>query len=318
MSDAAESGRIRSTRPPKPFVDPWRPLDVVVEDERGSDGRPRASMTVFLAGSEGPFTCVFCDLWQYTLDEPTPRGAIPRQLEVALESADDPDVIKLYNASNFFDRNAVPPPDLTAIADQLAGIQQVTVECHPRLVGESAIRFAERIEGKLEVAMGLETIHPEALARLNKQMNLQDFVKASELLQANGIGVRAFALLSPPFVPAPESVDWSLRTVEFAFEHGVDVVSVIPMRGGNGEMERLAELGLFVPPTLSMLEETMTRALLSPRGVVLADLWDIEKLSACPTCQEARLLRLQDLNRTGTVGPAVNCPRCSERNGGEV
>ena len=72
-------------RPPKPQVDPWRPLDVLVEEERWSPmARMRRSMTVFLAGSECPFTCVFCDLWQYTLDEPTPPGAIPQQLEIAL------------------------------------------------------------------------------------------------------------------------------------------------------------------------------------------------------------------------------------------
>jgi len=318
VSDAAESGRIRSIRPAKPTVDPWRPLDVLVEEERGSDGRLRASTTVFLAGTECPFTCVFCDLWQYTFDQPTPPGAIPRQLEVALESRKAPDAIKLYNASSFFDKNAVPLQDLEVVADRLAGIGEVTVECHPRLVGESCIRFAARLEGKLQVAMGLETIHPEALPRLNKQMKLQDFVSASELLHANGIGVRAFVLLSPPFVPAAEAVEWSLRTVEFALDHATEVVSVIPMRGGNGEMERLAELGLFEPPTLSMLEEVMGRTLESPRGVVLADLWDAERLSACPVCQGARLRRLRDMNRTGTVGVPVNCAQCLESKGGEV
>jgi len=271
-----------------------------------------------LAGTECPFTCVFCDLWQYTFDEPTPPGAIPKQLEVALESGTAPDAIKLYNASNFFDKNAVPPQDLEVIADRLAGIGEVTVECHPRLVGESCIRFAERLEGRLQVAMGLETIHPDVLPRLNKQMSLQDFLSASDLLHANRIGVRAFVLLSPPFVPVAEAVEWSLRTVEFALDHGIEVVSVIPMRGGNGEMERLAELGLFEPPTLSMLEEVMGRAVESRRGVVLADLWDAEKLTACPICQEARLRRLRDMNRTGKVSSGVVCPQCRNGTKGDV
>lgn len=278
----------------------------------------RPSMTVFLAGSECPFTCVFCDLWRYTLDEPTPAGAIPQQIDIALASVEAgtlPDSIKLYNASNFFEKNAVPPRDLEAIADQLDGFRRVIVECHPRLVGASCMRFADRLAGKLEIAMGLETVHPQALARLNKQMTLQDFVGAAELLRRNGIGVRAFVLLSPPYVPARESVEWTVRTARFALDHGVGVVSVIPLRSGNGEMERLGALGLFEPPTLAMLEEVMMRIVESKEGVVLADLWDVDKLSACPSCQAERMSNLRDMNRHGTVNMRVDCPQCREHNG---
>ena len=34
------------------------------------------------------------------------------------------------------------------------------------------------LRGQLEVALGLETVHPEVLARLNKQMTLDDFARA--------------------------------------------------------------------------------------------------------------------------------------------
>ena len=41
---------IRAARPPKEPVDPWRPLDVVREEERAAGGPPVTSVTVFLAG----------------------------------------------------------------------------------------------------------------------------------------------------------------------------------------------------------------------------------------------------------------------------
>ena len=313
MSDAAESARIRSLRPAKPPVDPWRPLDILAEEERGRDGRLRSSVTVFLAGSECPFACVFCDLWQYTLDEPTPRGAIPQQLEVALASlqgAATPHSIKLYNASNFFDGRAVPPEDLDTIAHQLAGFRRVTVECHPRLVGESCFRFAEHLEGQLEVAMGLETIHPQALPRLNKQMTLADFDRAVGLLLENHIGARAFVLLSPPFVPARESVEWSVRSVCYAWERGVEVVSLIPLRVAAGEMQRLTGTGEHEPPTLEMFDEAMASSLALGGGVVLADLWDLEKMLGCANCRQARIEHLREMNRTGAPGVPVECDRC--------
>jgi radical SAM enzyme (TIGR01210 family) len=313
MTRAGERARIRSLRPPKPAIDPWIPLGVLVEEERQADGAFAECLTVFLAGAECPFTCVHCDLWRFTLDGPTPPGALPAQLDRVLASragAPLPPAIKLYNASNFFDRRAVPPADLPDLAARLAGFRRVTVECHPRLVGEACVRFAARLPGRLEVAMGLETAHPTALPRLNKGMNLAQFDAAVAFLRSRGIGTRAFVLLSPPFVPAADAVEWTARSVAHALNAGVDVVSVIPMRGGDGELGRLATAGHLVPPSLAMLERAMERCLAPGRGVVLADLWDVERLRGCDACRDRRLARLRSMNRTGRAGARVACDRC--------
>ena len=50
-------------------------------------------------------------------------------------------------------------------------------------------------------------------------------------------------------------------------------------------------LGLFEPPTLEMLEEAMIRDRWPfPRGVVLADLWDVERrMRRCArSCRDER------------------------------
>ena len=99
---------MRARRGEKASVSPWRPLGVSHERERSLGGGLVESSAVFLVGRECPFSCVFCDLWRNTLDERTPRGAIPRQLEEALEEIPHRQRIKLYNASNFFDDLAVP------------------------------------------------------------------------------------------------------------------------------------------------------------------------------------------------------------------
>jgi hypothetical protein len=273
-------------------------------------------LTVFLAGSECPFTCVFCDLWRYTLDQPTPLGALPAQVRIAL--ADEaarrasPRRIKLYNASNFFDPRAVPPPDVPILAELLRSFAGVTVECHPLLVGGACLEFAERIEGRLEVAMGLETVHPDALARLNKRVSLDDFARAAARLRGADIDVRAFVLVGAPFVPPQEGVQWAVRSVEHALDQGAAVVALIPARGGNGEMERLAELGEFHAPSLRDLEAALDGALRLRGGVVLADLWDAARLPACASCRPSRLERLGRMNRTGRIEPDVSCASCAE------
>jgi radical SAM enzyme (TIGR01210 family) len=305
--------RIRDLRPTKHSVDTWTPIDVLVEEERTAERGVQPSITVFLAGRECPFTCVFCDLWRQTLDGPTPAGAIPAQLDVALRrvgSVPPGAGIKLYNASNFFDPRAVPVADGPAIAERLAPFDRVTVESHPLFVGPAALEFNSLLEDRLEVAMGLETIHPRALPRLNKRMNLADFDRAADLLRRGGVGVRAFVLVGAPFVPAAETVEWAVRSVEYALDHGAEVVTLIPVRAGNGELDRLQREGDFVPPILAQLEEALERSLALERGVVLADLWDVEGLAACRDCGPERVARLERMNLTGRPEEPVGCPQC--------
>jgi radical SAM enzyme (TIGR01210 family) len=284
----------------------------VLEEERRPGGQIERALTVFLAGAECPFTCSFCDLWRWTINGPTPPGALTRQLHRVLQTVDEPvpDRLKLYNASNFFDRRAVPPEDVDGIARLAAPFAAVTVESHANTIGPRTVGFARQLAGRLEVAVGLETIHPAAAAHLNKRLDLARFDRAAGFLSENGVDLRVFVLLGAPYVPAGESVAWTVRTVEYAVERGASLVSIIPVRGGNGELERLQALGHFASPTLSQLEAALDRCVSCTPTVVTADLWDVERLPACEHCRSERIARLRRLNVTGRVEPPIACAGC--------
>ena len=314
MNGPTAERRIRGLRAPKPAVSPWQPHGSVVEEERRPDGRVERALTVFLAGAECPFTCSFCDLWRWTIDGPTPPGALPRQLRQVLRSQEGSpplDRLKLYNASNFFDRRAVPVEDLPVIAALAAPFGGLTVESHASTIGPQTLDFARRIEGRLEVAIGLETIHPAAAAHLNKRLDLPSFDRAARLLSDGGVDLRVFVLLGTPYVPSAEQVEWTIRAAEYAAERGTAVVSIIPVRGGNGELERLESLGHFRPPTLVELEAALEGCLRIGPTVFTADLWDAERLPACVECSPARLERLRRLNVTGRMEAPIVCPTCA-------
>ncbi|MBA3342851.1 MAG: radical SAM protein [Gemmatimonadaceae bacterium] len=312
MSASAADRRIRSLRPPKTRVDPYAAHGSLLEEERRPDGKIERALTVFLAGAECAFTCSFCDLWRWTIDGPTPPGALTRQLETILQALDDPlpDRLKLYNASNFFDPRAVPSEDVPGIATLAASFAGVTVESHVNTIGRQTLAFARQIAGRLEVAAGLETIHPVASAQLNKRLDLARFDWAVRFLSENGVDLRVFVLLGAPCVAASESISWTVRTVEYAVERGASVISIIPVRGGNGEMERLQALGHFAPPSLSQLEAALDLCLQFTHTVVTADLWDVERLPACEHCRSARIERLRRLNVIGRAEPRIDCSVC--------
>jgi radical SAM enzyme (TIGR01210 family) len=315
VTASAADRRIRSLRPPKPYVDPYVAHGTVLEEERRPDGRIERALTVFLAGAECPFTCSFCDLWRYTIDGPTPPGALVAQLERVLAdvAAPFPQRLKLYTASNFFDRRAVPPEDLPELARLAAPFESVTVESHASTIGAGVAAFARMLSGRLEVAMGLETTHPVAAARLNKRLTLERFDRAAGSLAADGIDVRAFVLLGAPYVEPAESVEWTVRTVEHAAAQGAAVVSIIPVRGGNGEMERLEALGEFTPPTLAQLEMALDGCAHITNTVVTADSWDVEKFGRCEACLPARAERLRRINVSGRAEPRIVCDVCGLR-----
>jgi radical SAM enzyme (TIGR01210 family) len=286
---AAERDRwILARRGQRAELDPRRPSAFFVEDERAKDGEVVPVATVFLTNRECPWRCLMCDLWKNTLAESVPAGAIPEQIDYALARLPAARQIKLYNSGSFFDPRAIPLEDYPAIAERVRLFERVIVENHPALVGEAAVRFREMAGRPLEVAMGLETVHPEILQKLNKRMTVEQFRGAADFLRANAIDLRVFILVKPPFMREEEAAEWAARSVDFAFDCGATAITLIPTRGGNGAMEELS----FAPPRLETLEAAFEYGLGVGRGRVFVDLWDVRSDDA------ARLARLREMNLT--------------------
>ena len=274
-------------------MSPDRPYAWLVEPEPSAEGRVVDIATLFLTNRECPFRCLMCDLWKNTLEESVRPGQIPEQIRWGLAQLPPAQHLKLYNSGNFFDPAAIPPADYGAIAELAAPFERVIVECHPRLIGRRCKEFRGMLAGEMEVAMGLETVHPEVLPRLNKQMTLDDFTGAVRTLRADGIAVRAFILVRPPFLNDEEGLEWACRSLDYAFSLGVECCSLIPTRAGNGAMEELARQGVFAPPALETSERAFEFGLGLRAGRVLLDLWNLEH---DPTCSRERLTRLRRMN----------------------
>ena len=286
------------------------PLQAWLEKEAiDKHGNSAEVLTLLLRGSECRFRCLMCDLWKGTHEQATRPGAIAAQVADACQrhtcaqsvnKSVVPSIqrqwIKLYNAANFFSTVNVPGEDLNRVANTVKNFERVIVENHPRLRPPSIERFRSSIHGRLEVAMGLETVHAETLQALNKQMDTNDFRYACDWLLDRNIDIRTFVLLRPPGMEEEEGIEWCIRSVQFAMDCGVRHVSIIPLRSGNGSIERLAADGLFSPPSADSLEQVLLECVTLP-GVVTADLWNwMELRGHCASCNEPRRTRLEAIN----------------------
>jgi archaeosine synthase beta-subunit len=325
-------------RGPKARLDPFRAYATAWEEEPDASGVLVSTAVIFLTNRECPFRCVMCDLWVNTLDVTVPEGAIAGQIRAALADPEPalanatagspgvagiatrrPSQIKLYNAGSFFDPRAIPPSDDEEIAGTVTGFGRVIVEAHPAFLagahGQRCLRFRDLLSGRLEVAIGLETAHPETLARLNKRMTVDSFRRAAGFLARHDIDLRVFLLLNPPFLPPPDAVEWTCRSLDMAMECGASAVSIIPTRSGNGAIEALGDS--FQPPRLPALEEVIAYGLSLHRGRVFADLWDIARVFDC-ACSPARAARLHAMNRSQKVEAPVHCSCQTSRGAAET
>lgn len=302
---------ILARRGSKNSVDPMRPYAFHLEEELSAERELVPVATVFLTNRECPWRCVMCDLWKNTLNEVGPAGAVASQIEFALSRLGPARHIKLYNSGSFFDRGAIPADEHEAIVGRIHSFERVIVECHPALIGERVLGFRDMLRGQLEVAMGLETAHPETLERLNKRMTLDQFAAAAQFLREHDVAMRAFVLIKPPFQNDDEVRTWATRSIEFAFDCGATAVSLIPTRFGNGALETLAEQGLFTPPTLELIETVVDDGLALKRGRLFVDLWDLEKFSRCSNCFAPRMQRLRRMNLQQVTEVRTHCALCA-------
>jgi len=307
---AERDGWILAQRPRRNVLDPYKPWAFFDEEERSASGEIVSVATIFLTNHECPWRCLMCDLWRNTLAGETPAGAIPAQIDYALRRLAGAQHIKLYNSGSFFDRKAIPPLDHEAIKDRISHFERVIVECHPALVGKDCFRFRDLLDCTLEVAMGLETVHPAILDRLNKRMTLDQFAAAADRLVRHGIDLRVFILVKPPFMTENDSLEWASRSLDFAFDCKATAAILIPTRAGNGAMEALMDRGDFSPASLATVEAAAAYGISLNRGRVFVDLWDLRREIRCGSCHEQRVARLHAMNLEQSIPAQIECEQC--------
>lgn len=285
------------------MLDPDRPYAYIAEREpllgtqlgMQRDVSQKASSvgvsTIFLTASRCGVGCSMCDLHRNTLPTATPLGAIPRQIRFAQQQLPAADWVKLYNSGNFFDRSSIPVADYRSIGELCGHYERVIIENHPKFGRNRHVEFRDLIQGRLEIAVGLESVQPRMLERLGKQMTRDDFDRYAFFLRKSEIDLRVFLIFGAPGLTVSESIRWTRLSVRHAVRAGARHVSLIPARPGHGWNRMSDSLPKI---SLSDLADLFAFALedLDGTACLSVDLWEIGNDRLTDTDQQ-RLKRFE-------------------------
>lgn len=169
----------------------------------------------------------------------------------------------LYNEGNFFNEAELPKEARHEILRTIASnphIKVVILECLPEFITEDVLEETKTLLGDkhVEIGMGLESANPLIRAIcVNKSFTLEKFVRTVELMNRYFHSL-AYVLIKPSFLTESEALEDAIKSVKYAFEVGVQIVSLEPINIGEYAMSgALNRIGYYRPAWLwTVLEVT--------------------------------------------------------------
>jgi radical SAM enzyme (TIGR01210 family) len=168
--------------------------------------------------------------------------------------------IKIFTSGSFLDEKELPESVRMIVLDLIKekGVRELTIETRPEYA-EKALSVQSYIgDITLEVALGLESVNDRILKFcINKGFTYADFEKAVHKL--DGIKVKAYILIKPPFLSEYEAVEDAVNSAE-TIQDFVDVISFNPVAiHKKTVVEYLWRTGGYAPPWLWSVVEVLNR-----------------------------------------------------------
>jgi radical SAM enzyme (TIGR01210 family) len=209
-----------------------------------------------------------------------------------------------------FDEREVPPEARVGILELISKTKCRSFLCETRVesLTERKIKeYATILGNKIaSIEIGLESSNPWILKYcVNKNLSLEDYRKAVQLLRKHSLGTSTTVMLGSAFLSPREAIEDTVQTVRWAFEQGTERACIFPAHVKKWTLlEWLWKRNLYSPPSLWSLVEVLMRLgrELSPRvytawyrvydqesqGVHLDSVNDLEYLCSPSTCENCR------------------------------
>ncbi len=238
-----------------------------------------------------------CAMCGYVYDSfPTPPDRLLTDFKKAMDELGDVEYLKIFNSGSFFDPREIDRETSYRIFDEInrhPRIRRVQVEARPEYLDRQALRrAAERLTPQLEVGIGFETVSDYIREKcINKGFTIEDFKRAVKTCIKEGVEVKAYILVKPPFLTEKEGIQDAVRSGYAAYKYGASRISLNPVAVHRDTLvEELWKRREYAPPWLWSLVK------------ILRDLR--EKVHAPLLCHPTG---------AGKARGAHNCGRCDSR-----
>jgi len=233
----------------------WKEDDVI-------DGQRARAMVLILRTSgcwwSKKLGCLMCG---YNLASREGIGTehIIAQLQNAVGKYQGEEMVKIYTSGSFLDPKEIPLDARDQVISAFAPAKRILFESRPEFVVPEVLDSLPK--EKVEIALGLESSNDDVLRKcVRKGFRVFDYVQAAQAIRDQGMRLRTYLLLKPPFMSERQGMLDTIASVKFSSQHS-QTISVNPVNVQAGtEVERLWKRGNYRPPWLWSLVEVLKEA----------------------------------------------------------
>jgi len=206
-----------------------------------------------------------CTMCNYGLDADVSPNQIADFVHRALDctTLDNNSRLLVSPSGSFLDDWEVPEIARKEILTTLSKLPWASLifETRAQYVTRERIAEIRDLLGNRDVIVdiALECSDPWILKySINKNLSLDDFLGALEILKTNNLKTSTNILLGAPFLSEQERIWKAVESIYWAFNHGVDECCVFPVHIKKGTLVHwLWKKGVYQPPSLWSLVEVL-------------------------------------------------------------
>lgn len=234
-------------------------------------------------------------------------------------------MVCVYNAGSFFNDNEVSSEAREYIyktLNAIGGVKHIIFESRPEYIDSEKLEMLKKYipDKRVEVGIGLESSNEYIRQMcLNKGFKMDEFLKAISLLKKYQVFSLNYVLQKPPFLSEREAIEDSINSIKWAFNNGIDVVSLEPVSvQKNTLIHLLYKIGKYRPPwiwsVLSVIDKVGEMGLVRIGGFEFFPPPSVCTHN-CTVCNEVCINAIEDYNATNDIQIirdtlAMGCSNC--------
>ena len=254
--------RKKSSWDPKIPISSWNEKETL-------DGKEVVSRTIILMTRGCSWArklgCSMCGYTNDSIDVDLSLEDLMNQVDEGLKGGDHYEYIKIFTSGSFLDDREIENGialKMISYLDEKAPDARILIESRPEYVDENLIGGLKDRHSNIEIAIGLEDGDDAVRSQLiRKGFTYEQYREAGRLLKREGVHIKTYLLLKPPFLGEGDSIEKTLLSIEKVHnDFPGSTISVNPMNiQSNTPVENMYIRGIYRPPWLWSLLEVLGR-----------------------------------------------------------